>query len=222
MSGTASFTLDFAEVAEEAYELIGLEARTGYDLVRARRSLNIMLTEWMSRGVNLWSLIHVHNPLKDTKDYYKQPAQPVLLDPADEDVVTAVLRRNGQDYPLQRVTRDDYMAIPNKAQRGRPTQIYVERGRQGGIYLWPSSDNRCDMLLTYRIRRLQTVDTNSGGIDVPALFYSALTMGLAFYLSMKAAPERSEMMQTLYEQAFERAANENTERGSLFISPVVC
>ena len=55
-SGTYSFTLDLAEVFEEAYERAGLEMRSGYDYKTARRSLDLMLLEWQNRGINLWTV----------------------------------------------------------------------------------------------------------------------------------------------------------------------
>ena len=45
---------------EEAYELAGLELRTGYDAVTARRSLNIMFSDWANRGVNVWTIAQVN------------------------------------------------------------------------------------------------------------------------------------------------------------------
>jgi hypothetical protein len=39
-SGTYEFTMDFTEVAEEAWERAGREMRSGYDLRTARRSMN--------------------------------------------------------------------------------------------------------------------------------------------------------------------------------------
>jgi hypothetical protein len=58
-SGTKTFSLDTGEVIEEAYELAGLELRTGYDSETARRSLNIMFADWSNRGVNLWTVAQV-------------------------------------------------------------------------------------------------------------------------------------------------------------------
>ena len=55
-SGSRDFDLDFAELAEEAYERCGLEYRTGYDARTARRSLNLMFADWANRGVNLWTV----------------------------------------------------------------------------------------------------------------------------------------------------------------------
>ena len=41
-SGTKTFSLSIADAIEEAYELAGLEVKTGYDLKTAKRSLNLM------------------------------------------------------------------------------------------------------------------------------------------------------------------------------------
>jgi len=41
-SGTTGFNLDLTELVEEAFERVGSEMRTGYDLKTARRSLNLL------------------------------------------------------------------------------------------------------------------------------------------------------------------------------------
>ena len=58
-SGTKTFSLSIADAIEEAYELAGLEVKTGYDAETARRSLNIMFADWSNRGVNLWTIEQV-------------------------------------------------------------------------------------------------------------------------------------------------------------------
>jgi hypothetical protein len=55
-SGTTAFELDVNDYIEEAYERCGLEARTGYDLKSARRSLNILFADWANRGLNQWTI----------------------------------------------------------------------------------------------------------------------------------------------------------------------
>ena len=55
-ASTASFDLQIDEIAEEAYERCGLQGRSGYDLQTARRSFNLMLSEWANRGLNLWTI----------------------------------------------------------------------------------------------------------------------------------------------------------------------
>jgi hypothetical protein len=55
-ASTANFDLSIDDIAEEAYERCGLQIRSGYDLQTARRSLNILLSEWANRGLNLWTI----------------------------------------------------------------------------------------------------------------------------------------------------------------------
>ena len=55
-SNSTDFELDVAEYIEEAYERCGLQSRTGYDLRTAKRSLNLMLSEWANRGLNQWTI----------------------------------------------------------------------------------------------------------------------------------------------------------------------
>ena len=55
-SGTTAFDLDIDEIIQEAYERCGVTARTGYGIKSARRSLNILFSEWGNRGVHLWKV----------------------------------------------------------------------------------------------------------------------------------------------------------------------
>ena len=55
-SGTATFDLSIDEIVEEAYERCGIQTSSGYDLKKARRSLNVLFSEWGNRGVHLWKV----------------------------------------------------------------------------------------------------------------------------------------------------------------------
>ena len=59
-SATVTFDKTFAvdEIIAEAYERIGSQVSSGYQLKTARRSLNIMFQEWGNRGLHYWE---VHN-----------------------------------------------------------------------------------------------------------------------------------------------------------------
>ena len=54
-SGASGFNLDLTEIVEEAFERVGSEMRTGYDLKTARRSMNLMFADWANRGINMWT-----------------------------------------------------------------------------------------------------------------------------------------------------------------------
>ena len=62
-SGSVDFNLDMAEITEEAFERCGLEFRTGYDSATSRRSLNLLFAEWANRGLNLWTVEQITQPL---------------------------------------------------------------------------------------------------------------------------------------------------------------
>ena len=62
-SGSTNFELDVADYIEEAFERCGLEARTGYDLKTARRSLNLVFADWANRGLNRWTIRTTSIPL---------------------------------------------------------------------------------------------------------------------------------------------------------------
>ena len=54
-SGTFNFNLDIDEVIQEATEMIGGENTLGHEPASARRSINLMLTDWQNRGILLCS-----------------------------------------------------------------------------------------------------------------------------------------------------------------------
>ena len=55
-SGATTFNLSIDEIIEESYERIGIRSNSGYDIKSARRSLNILFSEWGNRGVHLWKV----------------------------------------------------------------------------------------------------------------------------------------------------------------------
>ena len=62
-SNTSSFNLDISDIFEEAFERAGKELTGGYSIRTARRSLNLLMLEWASRQVNLWTIEQVTLPL---------------------------------------------------------------------------------------------------------------------------------------------------------------
>lgn len=62
------FTID--EVFDEAYERLGLQVNSGYDLKSARRSLNIMFQEWANRGLHYWEVANTSLTLVQGQSVY--------------------------------------------------------------------------------------------------------------------------------------------------------
>ena len=219
-SGTSAFNLDLTEIAEECFERCGAELRSGYDLRTARRSLNLLLTEWSNRGLNLWALEQGIIPLVAGTATYVLPADTVDL---LEHVTRTGSGASQQDINLTRISVSTYSTIPNKNATGRPLQIYVQRLVTPQVTVWPVPDASTPYTLVYwRLRRLQ--DAGNGGAntqDVPFRFLPALIAGLAYYLSMKlpGALERMPALKAQYDEAWDLASSEDRDRSAVRFVP---
>ena len=217
-SGTKTFSLSIGDAIEEAFELAGIELRTGYDAETARRSLNIMFADWSNRGVNLWTIEQVTtNITAGTASY--------TFNSYDLDILTAVIRQtdssnNQTDLQIERIGRSEYLNIPNKESKGRPTQYFVDRQISPVVNLWPTPDDAATYkLVTYNVQRIDDVSSSAGDPEIPSRFMPCLTSGLAYYIAMKKNPERVGLLKQQYEQDFKLAADEDSPRVSLMLTP---
>ena len=215
-AGSRDFDLDVADIIEEAYERCGLEVRTGYDARTARRSLNIMFSEWANRGVNLWTVRQATLTLISGTATYNSANG--LASPMN-DILEVAVRRSGTDYDIDRISRGEYLNIPNKSTTGRPSQFYFNRQTSPEITVWPTPENSTDQLVYYYITRIEDADTSQNTTDVPYRFLPCMIAGLAYYLAMKKAPERVQLLKVVYEEEFQRAADEDEDRVSLKLQP---
>lgn len=135
------------------------------------------------------------------------------------DILSAVLRRDNTDYSIPRVSRDDYLTIPNKSTTGRVDQFFLNRLITPQLEVWPTPDNDTDIFIFNRLTRIQDADTFINTFEVPFRFYPCLAAGLAYYLSLKLAPDRTGVLKPLYEEEFDRAAVEDRDRASFTIQP---
>ena len=211
-SSSTDFELNVAEYIEEAFERCGLEVRTGYDLQTAKRSLNILLADWANRGLNQWTIVQRTQALTaDDVDY--SLATDVI------DILNAVVRRSSVDYTMSRISRDQYLNLPNKAQTGRPSQYFLDRQITPTLKVLAAPENSTDVIYYDALTRIQDADTQINTMEVPFRFYPCLTAGLAYYLAIKRAPDRIQLLKAMYEEEFERAAAEDRDRSSLTLTP---
>jgi len=212
VSGSTNFELDVSDYIEEAFERCGLEVRTGYDLKTAKRSLNLMLGDWANRGLNQWTI-------EQTTVVLTQGTGNYALGSSTIDVLNAVVRRSNTDYALERISRSDFINIPTKTQQGRPSQFFVDRQIDPTLKLWPVPENSIDTVIIDKLVRMDDADTFTNTMDIPFRFYPCLAAGLAYYLAIKRAPDRVQLLKAVYEEEFERAASEDRDRASFNIQP---
>jgi hypothetical protein len=232
-SGTVIFDKNFSidEIIEEAYERIGLQGVSGYQLKTARRSLNILFQEWGNRGLHYWQIANnditlvadqaVYTMFRSTGDGTSDATAVYGVD----DILEAVYRNSSSvDTPLTKINRSTYQALSNKTSTGTPTQYYVQRFIDKvtiTLYLTPGSSEAGNKLNYYYVKRIQDVGDYTNATDVPYRFVPCMCSGLAFYLAQKYAPERVQAMKLYYEDELQRALEEDGSSSSAYITPKV-
>ena len=215
-SGTYAWQLDIADILEEAYELAGVEMKSGYAAESGRRSLNLLFTSWINKGINLWTLELKTLDLVDGTTSY-------TLDSATSDIYSMVLRQDGIDTEMTRLGLDEYLKLPDKTSEGIPTHFATERRRDRIVlYLYPTPNASTLDLVYYRIRYIQDIGGSAEIPDAPRRFLPALITGLAYQLALKAPQldgPRLQMLKMEYNESMTAAIEEDREKSSLFLVP---
>ena len=238
-SGTTAFDKNFSidEIIEEAFERLGIENVTVYQLKTSRRSLNKMLQEWGNRGIHYWEIDETNIDLIEGQsdyDFFRASGDgtSAVTTPTNglfgmSDVLEGQLRSNRtqttqSDSPMTKVDRSTYAGFSNKLSKGTPNQYWVERfidKVRVHIYPTPDSTNASKDMHFYFIKRIQDVGAYTNATDVPFRFVPCMVSGLAYYLSMKYAPQLMQGMKLVYEDEFQRALQEDGSASSTYITP---
>ena len=214
-SGTTTFDLSVDEIIEEAYERCGIELRTGYDLETARRSLNLMIAEWANRGLNQWLIVKNNFTVTEGTNYVDLGTDVI-------DITSAVIQRDNTDFQLERISRSDFLYTPEKADKARPPQFFLERHITPRIYLYPTPENSTDVVYYYALTRMQDVGDYTNTMETVFRFLPCMTAGLAYYIAIKRAPDRVQLLKQIYDEEFDRAAFEDIDSvSSKFVPPRV-
>ena len=238
-SGTVTFDKTFAvdDIITEAYERIGLQSVSGYQLKTARRSLNILFQEWGNRGLHYWEVAEANIDVIEGQAEYTffratGDGTSAVTNPANTygvaDILEASLRSNRTstsqaDSGLTKIARSAYAALSSKLSKGTPSQYFVQRFVDKTTFtIYPTADssNASKDIHFYYVKRIQDADsTYTDATDVPYRFVPCMASGLAFYLSQKFAPQLVQQMKLLYEDELARALAEDGSDSSSFITP---
>jgi len=237
-SGTTTFDKTFSidEIVEEAFERLGIQQVSGYQLKTSRRSLNIMLQEWGNRGIHYWEIGELDLDLIQGQAEYKffrsaADGTSATSNPNGvygmSDVLEAQLRSDRtqsdqSDSPMTKVDRSTYAAFSNKLSQGTPNQYWVQRFIDHvsvNVYPTPDSTSASKDMHFYYIKRIQDIGAYTNATDMPFRFVPCMVSGLTYYLSMKYAPQLTQQMKLVYEDEFQRALQEDGSASSTFITP---
>ncbi len=215
-ASTANFDLSIDEIVEEAFERCGLQDRTGYQLKTARRSLNLLLAEWSNRGHNLWTIQKQTAALAESTTSLTGTALfGATADDASQivEITDMVIRdSSNNEYSCSPISRSTYLNYTVKTSGGRPTQYYFEKTINPTLFLYPAADTAYTVVY-YAMLRMKDSGAYTNNNEIPFSFLPCLTAGLAYYIALKYAPERTQVLKLVYEEEFRRAAD--TNRGNV-------
>ena len=219
-SGTKTWTLYVDEVIDEAISRIGSDPTTGKEASSARRTLNIMMRDWGNRGVQLWTIDETTQTVTEGTANY-------TLDTYIVDITEAVLSRTENsvrtDFQMEKINRDDYMNIPVKSTKGRPSQFWLDMQRAAPVaYLYPTPQNSTDVFRYKRRNRIEDITASTESIDIPDRFLPCAVSGLSFYMAQKRPQidiNRRQELKLQYEEEFKRALDDGREKVDLRIVP---
>ena len=239
-SGTVTFDKTFSvdEIINEAYERIGSQVTSGYQLKTARRSLNVLFQEWGNRGLHYWEVAETNIDVIEGQAEYtfyrasSDGTSSVTTAPASvygvADILEATLRSDRtstsqSDSSLTKIARSAYSALSSKLSKGTPSQYFVQRFvDKTTLTVYPTSDstNASKDIHIYYVKRLQDADaTYTDATNVPYRFVPCMVSGLAFYLAQKFNPQLVQQMKLLYEDELTRALAEDGSSASTYITP---
>jgi len=239
-SGSYTFDQNFAidDIIAEAYERIGLVGSAGHQLQSARRSLNILFNEWGNRGIHFWEIGDTNIDLSqgtETYAFYRNSGDGTSATTAPvnglygiTDILSASYRTDYNttsqtDLPLTKVDRSTYAAFSNKLVQGTPSQFWVQRFIDRTtltIYPTAASSQASNYVHIYYVARVQDVGkAYTNAVDAPYRFIPCMVSGLAYYLSQKYAPPRTQELKLLYEDELQRALQEDGSAASTYITP---
>jgi hypothetical protein len=186
VSNSTDFTQTAQELIVDALAELGVlaeeEPLEATDLNRGLRIMTRMLKAWQADGVMAWTMTAGTLALVQGQASYAFGSggdfTTVPLDIGDMEI-----NRGSNDLPMNRLSREEYRALPNKTTQGYPTQFYYDRQRTGGtLYVWPAPDATAGTLkFTYR-RIIMDMDAGANNIDLPQEWHDAIVYGLAYRL----------------------------------------
>ena len=215
-SGTVAFRPNVEEIITEAYERCGIDiqTRTGDQAISARRSMNLLFSEFANRGINYWTVSQNTLTLVNGTTSYTLPVGTI-------DILDAVIRDSSSntDQIINRVTIQEYNQLPNKNTAGKPSQYMIDRQYTPVIYFWSVPNTSTYSLVYWAMNQLEDVTLSNQDADVPYRWSDTICAGLASKLAMKYAPEKFQLLNEMYERSFNFAASSDNNGVSLRVQP---
>ncbi len=219
MTTSSSYTFDpsFAALLDEALERAGIDPSkvSGRHIKSAKMSLNLMFADWAAAdGDAIYRVDHLTTTVASGTDNFSVASG--VFDVLD---ITIAYGTSTTEVPVGRISRQEYLNIPNKTTTGQPSLYYVDQSTINApvVYFWPVP--AASTAVSYDCMRFtQTVLSLSETLDINRQWLDAVAAGLALRLAKKYNPNRAALLEGDYGLAYRRARTAFKGRSQITIS----
>lgn len=189
------FAPDIALILDECFERAGVapEAIGQGHIDSALRSITLLLnSEWHTLGIRQWMI-------QDATYTTVAGLSTFTLPVGGIDIFDAVIRRQGRDTPINRMSQAEYLEIPDKTMKGRPDRYQCQRFYNGvTVNLWRTPENSTDIIVYKYFQQMSVPGGMSNTLQMPPHVLEAFHSGLSAKLSLKFTPAKFQLLNTLY------------------------
>ena len=82
-----------------------------------------------------------------------------------------VVRRSNTDISAERLSRSEFLNIPNKTTQARPNQFFLDRQVTPVLKVWPTPENSTDVIVYDALTRIDDAGAYSNTVDLPFRFF---------------------------------------------------
>lgn len=219
-SGTTSFFPSLGECTLNALSRIRIRGPMvlAEHLHQAWMEANLMQVHWSNKGPNLWKVSELIFDTVAGQATYSLPSTGIMVlnvtigtnDPPNE-----------QELTITPMTRQEYTMQPVKGTQSRPTSFWYDRLISPTITFWPTPDRVYHCHVWSYGQQQDATMRAAMQLDVPYRWLDAACSGLAYRLSLHYAQDLEAQRKAQADEAYQAAAVQDTESGSIFILPML-
>ena len=220
-SGTYSWSPSIADLTLNAFARLQIRRPelTTQHLTDAAMEANLLQVDFSNKQPLLWRSELYTQALTASDGNYALPARMIAI------IAAYISTDNGDSTTTDRIigplSAYEYAAISTKSTEGPPTSFWYNRIITPEINLWPIPDDAETYTLKLRIlSQIQDATLPSGVTpDAPYRFMDAFTAALSHRLARIYKPELEAARKMDAKEAWDIAANQDTEAVPLYIVP---
>ena len=163
-------------------------------VTNSAQSLNLVIKQWMSEGIKLWTVGVYTLPLVAAQTSYTIGSSGCDLT-ADKPlrIIQCVLRNTAAtpdiDMPMQIISKQEYMLLGSKFSSGVVNSVYLNPGLTTStvyVFLTPDAGTASNYQLLMTVQRpIYDISAASDVPDFPSEWFNALVYGLADDLAIE-------------------------------------